>query len=99
MGTATDSLGVFLLGTFYGGGMLFLRNRSKDNLQPHVFPALVLAYVFAGLSFGILSQFHLSEAFRWPLILVTLSAMGAFVAAAFYLRVKRRGASPRLPLA
>jgi hypothetical protein len=99
MGTATDWLGVFLLGTLYGGGMFFFPNRTKDNLQLHVFPALVLVYVFAGLSCGIVLQFHFSQAFRWPLILVTLSAMGAFVVAAFYLGVKRRGASPSQPLA
>ncbi len=93
MGTATDWLGVVLLGGCYGGGILFItvRNRRKNNLQPHVFPALVLVWIFAGLSFGIVSQFHFSQAFRWPLIIVTLGAMGASVAAALYFRVKRLG--------
>jgi peptidoglycan/LPS O-acetylase OafA/YrhL len=88
------------LGAFFGGGMLFVtvRNRRKNNLQPHVFPALVLVWIFAGLSFGIVSQFHFSQAFRWPLILVTLGAVGALVAVALYIRMKRLGAPPTQPL-
>jgi hypothetical protein len=98
MGTATDWIEVFFLGSIWGGSMFLFR--SKDNLQPQMFPVLVLQYVFAGVSFGILSQFHFSQAFRWPLILVTLTAIGAFVAASLYLRVKRRdAASPSQPLA
>ena len=89
------------MGTLYGGAMFFfnIRKERKDNLQPHVFPALVLLYVFAGVSFGILSQFHFSQAFRWPLIIVTLSALGAFVATALYLRSKRRALPPNQPVA
>src|ERR1700756_2372445 len=97
MGTATDWLGVVLLGGCYGGGILFItvRNRRKNNLQPHVFPGLVLVWIFGGLFFGIVSHFPISQAFRRPLILVTLGALGAFVAAAFYFRTKRLGsASP-----
>jgi hypothetical protein len=99
MGTATDWVGVFLLGTLYGGGMLFIavRNRRQNNLQPHVFSALVLVWVFAGLFFGIVSHFPISQAFRWPLILVTLGAVGTFVAAALYIRVKRLGGSTVCP--
>src|ERR1700739_3894068 len=101
MGTATDWLGVVLLGGCYGGGILFItvRNRRKNNLQPHVFPALVLMYISAGLFFGVVSQFHFSRAFRWPLILVTLGAVGALVAAGIYIRMKRLGAPPTQPLA
>jgi hypothetical protein len=100
MGAPTDWLGVFVLGTMYGGSMLFIavRNRRQNNLQPHVFPALVLVWIFAGLFFGIVSHFPIRQAFRWPLILVTLGAVGAFLAAAFYSRMKRLGIFPTQPL-
>jgi uncharacterized membrane protein HdeD (DUF308 family) len=99
MGTANDWIGVLGAGALWGGIMLFIavRNRRKDNLQPHVFPALVLVWGFAGLAFGMVIRFHFSQAFGWPLILITLGAIGAFVAAAIYIRVKRLAVSRTQP--
>ena len=85
MGTAADWLGVIFVGGLYGGFMLFrvIQGRKNNNLQPHVFPSLVLAWVFAGLTFGIVIQFH-TRAFRWPLIPITLGLVLAFVGITLY---------------
>ena len=93
MGTATDWIWVFLAGAAYGGGMLFIgvRNRKMDNLQPVVFLALVVMWGATGLCFGIVTTFHFSRAFHWPLVLVTLGAFGAMAATAFYVHTKYAG--------
>jgi hypothetical protein len=82
MGTAKDWIEVLLSGGFLGGAMLLLHvfDRKTSKLKPALSVWGVLFYVSAGLLYGLLVRFGW-QAFRWPLVLVTVLALagGALV--------------------
>ena len=91
MGTVKDWMGVLLFGGFWGGGMLLLHafDRKSSKIKPALSPPGVLLYTFAGLLYGMLVSFHW-QAFYWPVVLVTASALlGIALAGWFYGRSQR----------
>ena len=87
MGTAKDWMGVLLSGGFWGGAMLLFHvfDRKSSKMKPALSPPGVLLYAFAGLFYGLLVSFHW-QAFHWPLVLVTVSALVGMVLVGWFSR-------------
>src|SRR5205809_8036691 len=91
MGTARDWMEVLLSGALWGMLFLYVSDRKSSNIKPTLSLLSTSFYAFAGLLFGLWSTFRW-KAFRWPLILVTVSALVGFAVAG---RLYRRASTSR----
>jgi hypothetical protein len=90
MGSVGDWAKVLFMTLFWGAWMLFViaRKRKHSQLQPTLFPSLVLMWVFAALFFGMVTGLHFRRAFSWPLVTVTIGFFIAVVVMNLYIRTK-----------
>ena len=75
MGTARDWISVAVV-AFGWGGLMLLRGtlrRRKAQVIPAISVVETIGCALWGLGFALILTFHL-QAFRWPLILLTIAA-------------------------
>jgi hypothetical protein len=87
MGTMGNWLEVLFAGTLWGGAMFWVTQTQRpQNLRQIRRVKDAVIWTLGGLLFGILTTFHLRQAFTSPLLFLTVATVLGIVAVGWALR-------------